>query len=362
MSQLEILSDFDFLSAEYEELFKQSDVTAFQHPAWHAAMHKHVQSLPNFTSKTVLIRCPESTKLLAVLPLVVRKVLRTTILEYANLGLVDYAMPTFHRQFWQLIPDVDLLGKMLGQTLGSYDLLRIKHMPTNDPDLLRLFPNSYVEQADFSAHATELTNDYDTWRLQAVSKSERRHRDKKRRAMVRAGEWQMRRLTQRDEIRQAFSHMRMFHLSRYKGRAGQDMLQNPSAYNFYVDLACEQAESGFARLYQFTHNGEIAAVQFGLCHAKRYLYLMMGADYERLSKYSPGLLMAEDIIRDCIEDGMKVVDLTIGDEAYKLKFGTQPVPIYTLWHTNSMLGAMGRTAKDIVVKHQLKEHFRRWVS
>ncbi|PLW75773.1 GNAT family N-acetyltransferase [Cohaesibacter celericrescens] len=362
MLELSVSSDFDYESAEYKALFDNADVTAFQHPAWQSAMQAHLRSVSGIKECTLLMRCKKSGMLVALVPLISRKKMGATILEYANLGLVDYAMPTLHNDIFQWIPDTKTLSEQLYKTLGSYDVLRIKHMPIDNPLILKLFPNSVMERADFSAHAAKVGPDYDLWRQEAISKSERKHRDKKRRAMMRAGEWQMKRLHDPLEIRIAFEYLRVFHKARYADRPGEDMMQDQGAFQFYVDLACKQAESGFARIYQFTFDDKIVAVQFGIVQEERYFYLMMGVDYDRMGRWSPGLLMTEDIFRDCIKDGMSVVDLTVGDEPYKQKFGTKPIPIYTLWHTHSMLGQMGRTVADMAQKRYVPERVRRWVS
>ena len=180
--------------------------------------------------------------------------------------------------------------------------------------------------------------------------------------MLRNGDWQMRVLTDPLEIRTAFEYLRVYHKDRYADRPGFDVLQDPASLEFYIDLAIREAESGFARTYQFTYDDRIAAVQFGIADHGRYLYLMMGIDYERMGKYSPGLLMTEDIVRDCVERGMTVFDLAVGDEPYKLKFGTSPTAIYTLWHAESMLGSVGMSVADMVKGSQFSDRFRRWVS
>ena len=285
MIDVSVSIDFDYSSVEYYELFEQSDVTAFQHPAWLSTMQRHVHSLPDVAEQTLVIRLGDGT-LIGTLPLAARRVMGATIWEYVNLGLVDYALPTLRQDFWDQVSDPSHLRAELGKCLGRYDLLRIKHMPTNNPLLLRLFPNASMERADFSAHAAELGPDYDTWRNEAISKSERKHRDKKRRAMMRNGEWEMKRLYDAAEIQTAFEYMREFHKDRYVDRPGEDIIQNPDAFRFYVNLMNDHAESGFTRLYQFTYNNEIVAVQFGLAHNSRYYYLMMGVDYDKMGKYS----------------------------------------------------------------------------
>ena len=362
MLQLSVSADYDFHAAEFVELFEKADVTAFQHPAWQSAMQAHINALPGIEGRVLQLRCADTGTLVGLIPLIARRKMGATILEYANLGLVDYAYPTLHPDFWNWVPNARSLSEQLTATLGTYDMLRIKHMPTNDPAILRLFPNSYMERADFSAYAVDLTDDYDAWRLEAISKGERKSRDKKRRAMMRAGDWQMTRLEDCKAIETAFEHMRAFHAVRYADRPGEDMIQDPNAFRFYVDLTCKHAADGFARMYQFTYDDKIVAVQFGIVHQGCYYYLMMGIDYDAMGRFSPGLLMTEDIIRDCIKDGLSKLDLTVGDEPYKLKFGTTKTPIYTLWHAHSMLGAVGRTVADIVHKQPISERLRRWVS
>ena len=361
MLELSVSEDFDFTSEEYSRLYRQSDATAFQHPIWQMAMQTHVQSQPDITARTLLFRCKSSGALMGLVPFVARKKLGATILEYANFGLVDYALPTLHYKFWQWVPDSKTLKAELDKILGRYDMLRIKHMPTSDPAFLRLLPNSCMERASFSAHVAELGPDYQTWRESVISKAERKSRDKKRRAMMRNGEWKMELLDDPAEIAEAFGYLRAFHKDRFADRPGTDMLQCDNSFQFYIDLASSSARHGFTRTYRFTYDGEIVAVQFGIEDANRYLYLIMGINYDRMGKYSPGLLMTEDIIQDCIADGIEIFDLTIGDEPYKAKFGTKPVPIYTLWHAHSMLGSMGRTVADMIQKRKANNGLLRWM-
>ncbi len=362
MLDLSVCSNFDFGSEEYLALFGEAFVTAFQHPIWHKAMQRHIKNFPEFEERTLQMRCEESGRLVGVFPMVVRKKLGATLMEYANMGLVDYALPILHKDISNWVPDAGYLSKRLLETLGSYDVLRIKHMPTCDPSVLLFFPTSYYQRADFSAYVTELGSDYEAWRLENISKSERKHRDKKRRAMMREGEWKMHLLTDAQEIRMGMDHLRAFHKDRYKDRPGEDLIQNPLNFDFYVDLAIENAANGFVRLYQFTFDGDIVAVQYAIEHDGRYLMLMMGLDFERVGRYSPGLLMTEDLICQCIKDGVKLFDFTVGDEPYKLKFGTTKIPIYTLWHTHSMLGNVGLTVAEAVNKTPISERLRRWVS
>ena len=156
MLELSVVEDFDYHSAEYRDLYEAADVTAFQHPAWQSAMQRHIRSIGKVQERSLVMRCQSTGRLLGHIPLIARRKLRATILEYANLGLVDYALPTLHADIWDWVPDPVSLSQQFRNVLGGYDMLRIKHMPTDDPLILRLFPNAYMERANFSAHAVEL--------------------------------------------------------------------------------------------------------------------------------------------------------------------------------------------------------------
>ena len=359
MLKVQASTDFDYMSADYASLFHASSATAFQHPTWQLAMQHHIARIDNVEPVNLTMRCAETDKLLGLIPLVSRRVMGATVLEFANLGLVDYAMPVLHPDFWKTIPYVIQMTSQLASSLGSYDLLRIKHMPVSNPDILRLFPNSQMARADFSAHITDLHEDYDTWREAAISSKERKSRDKKRRALNRAGRWEMRILTDEAEIGKAFEFLQYFRKDRFKCREEKDYTQDALAFDFYRELAKTGAKSGYAVTYQFTLDDEIVAVQFGLTHAQRFSLVITSANYDKIGKFSPGLLVIEDMILDCINKGFTTFDFTIGDEAYKKKFGTYTIPIYTLWHGHSMLGNMGMIFAKLAKKGTMTNHLSR---
>ncbi|WP_316858894.1 GNAT family N-acetyltransferase [uncultured Cohaesibacter sp.] len=325
-------------------------------------MQRHIEKFPEIEERTLVMRCKQTGALVGLLPLIARKKLAVTILEYANMGLVDYAMPILHRDIDNWIDDPAAISRQLLKKLGRYDILRIKHMPTDNPAILKLFPNAHMQVSDFSAHAVDLGTDYDAWRAANVSKNERKHRDRKRRTLERDGGWEMKVLSEPDEVAIAMDHLRAFHKDRYKDRPGEDLIQDPQIFEFYRQLAVEDAGKQYVCLCQFTLNDQIVAVEYGLKHDGRYLMLMMGFDLERAGRYSPGLLMTEDIIANCIKFDIGVFDFTVGDEAYKLKFGTRPIPIYTLWHTHSLLGSVGLSVAEAVRRTPMKGRLRRWVS
>ncbi len=359
--RFELTPEFDFGSSDYAALFHACRATAFQHPVWHNAMHAHIGRLEGLASQYVSVRHEENSKLLALFPLIKRPMMGAYILEFANLGLVDYAAPTIHPDLWTQLDDPTELYLHLEKLLSPYDLLRIKHLRDQDLDLTRLFPNAQVRKAAFGAHSTDLFGNIEEWRAAKMSRTTRRNNNRKRKALKREGNFSMRRLMDAAEIEQAFERLRVLRKDRFHDRLEKDYCQDPIAFDFYLKLAKDGAQAGYAVVYQFTLDDQIVGVHFGLAHAGRFYYLLPAIDYDRLGRFSPGLLMIEDMIADCLDRGFDHFDFTVGDEGHKRKFGTRPSTIYTLWHSHSLLGSMGVTFANVIKKGGMGSQFNRWL-
>ena len=102
----------------------------------------------------------------------------------------------------------------------------------------------------------------------------------------------------------------------------------------------------FARVYQLKLDGADVAQAFGLVLGGRFYYLLIGADYERFGKHSPGLVLYDLLIEEWIKEGGTVFDFTIGDEAFKRDFGTAPTAMHALVETATLKGRLALSAFD----------------
>jgi CelD/BcsL family acetyltransferase involved in cellulose biosynthesis len=120
------------------------------------------------------------------------------------------------------------------------------------------------------------------------------------------------------------------------------MIQNEHVRDFYAEIAVNGAASGFARTYVLEAESEALGYVFGLYWRGRYHYLLIGCDYERHGRHSPGLILYDTIMEDIISEGGRVFDFTIGDEHFKMDFGTRPTPIFALHDEPTWRGKLMR--------------------
>jgi CelD/BcsL family acetyltransferase involved in cellulose biosynthesis len=104
--------------------------------------------------------------------------------------------------------------------------------------------------------------------------------------------------------------------SGWKGERGTAMAQEASTRGFYTELAREAAYAGRLSLYYLRVAGRAVAFQYGLTHAGRYFLLKPGYD-EGLKECSPGQLLMEEVLGDCIARGLREFDFLGPDMVWK---------------------------------------------
>jgi CelD/BcsL family acetyltransferase involved in cellulose biosynthesis len=82
----------------------------------------------------------------------------------------------------------------------------------------------------------------------------------------------------------------------------------------------------------------ILATHLGVYDRGRYYYLFPTFDSGALSKYSPGRLLLEYLVKSAIKKGLNVFDFTVGGEAYKQQWCDSEMRLYRILEANTMRG------------------------
>jgi CelD/BcsL family acetyltransferase involved in cellulose biosynthesis len=104
--------------------------------------------------------------------------------------------------------------------------------------------------------------------------------------------------------------------SGWKGERGTAIVQDAAAHRFYRTVARIAARRGELALYFLRLDDRAVAFQLGVIQGGRYLLLKPGYD-EGLSECSPGQLLMEDVVRDCIGRKLVEVDFLGPDMTWK---------------------------------------------
>ncbi len=136
--------------------------------------------------------------------------------------------------------------------------------------------------------------------------------------------------------------------SGWKGQEGTAILQDPRTHAYYAGLATLAADRQFLSLSLLRVDERAVAFDLALVEAGRYHSLKHGYD-EAFRTCSPGQLITEDLLRDCVERGLREFDFMGKDDPCKRDWTDTARPLDFLFLFNRTAGGrLLRAAKTTV--------------
>lgn len=341
---LERLESFDFTGADYQRLFSQSNATAFQHPIWLERMFAVLVPAMNARPLVICGKRPRGD-LLFVLPLVERRVGPLRIIEPADLGVGDYNAPVVSRNDERALRQMPDIRNRIEALLPAHDVLRIRHIRAEHRELWSIFFNQPLRPHDHRSYETELGEDHAAWQEATLDGSFRRYLERKIRRFNRSGSIRLDEITDTDEIADALRELADVR----KGRFRKDPMQQSSVRDFYAQVAAAGVSYGLSRTYVLKLDGAPVGRVFGLTLAGRFYFLLLACDYENYGRHSPGLILADMLIRERRAAGDVIFDFTVGDEPYKADFGSRPQTLFVIETSRSLLGYAALNARRATI-------------
>lgn len=331
--------DFDFLGAEYAELYARSICSAFQHGVWLDNVYRKLAPARKAHPCVVTVRTAGSGELVAVLPLVRHRSGPVGVVEFADLGVADYNVPVVHRD-WELALLGDTVVPLrIREALGAFDLLRVERTPERALSIAVHLMDARTRAHPYGTHPVTLGTDFAAWRSGLERRTVRQMDSRYKRLRPKGGH-AFRVVTDPDEIDGLLRALRDFRAFRFGERGGTDLFQQPDFFEFYRSIAHESiGGSGPATLNVLDVGGRPAAIALDLAEPDRELYVITGYDFEGLRNYSLGLLIVDQIARAAVDRGASTLDLTVGDEPYKASFGSNRRPLFQVYVARTPLGS-----------------------
>jgi len=133
-----------------------------------------------------------------------------------------------------------------------------------------------------------------------------------------------------------FQSLKRIYKDRNRSKEGSQSWQSKlyvnldSIFKGYPDMfdLMETLETDFS-LGVLRINGNLAAYFFGFCK-KQSIEINRVAIVHEYKFYSPGILLFHEFIKNHISKGLRVVDLTVGDEKYKYDLGGKTHEVFNI--------------------------------
>jgi len=326
--------NFDLAGREFGALFAAANATAFQHPLWLSEFYDRLPKQRNAEPLVMTLR--DGDALVGLVPLIRRRKAGVRMIESTDLGVSDYAAPVLNAAAMTALQNDDDLRAGFMAALGGYDLIRIRPVRDDHVDAWQRLLGVAPTDLGFSAHAVDLAPPMEEWRAVNIDRKLAGQMARKRKRWHKQAKVEFKCLKERAAVDLAIRDLARLRKGRFEGdRIGQN-----SVRDFYAAVAARGAEENFSETWIVTADGAVAGIVFGLTHAGRFLYLLIGCDYDAFGRHSPGLQMYDQIIENWIDRQGTVFDFTIGDEPFKKQFGTHAVPMFEFLAPRGLKGRL----------------------
>jgi CelD/BcsL family acetyltransferase involved in cellulose biosynthesis len=362
--RVELVQDWKQAAARWDEF---SPSTPFQHPQWCEAWYGAFADGPHVEPLIAIVSDAATGERAALLPLIRRWQNRVRIIEFADLDLTDYNAPLLGsaaprdakgaRVFWRD------LRKALRRMPGGADLIRFRKVPVDldgRPNPLALLHDA--GPCSLNGNVVSTGDDYEAWRF-TLEKAVRKELERSWRVFTRDPAAAFSIVADNHEALNILSTTEVQQGTRMQSLGVNFILNDATCAGFYRNLVRDGVGSGYAVVTALTVGEEVVATLLGIRNDQRYVMIRISNAGETWSNCSPGRLIIERTMAALHRDGVREFDFSIGNYAYKRRFGVTRLALVDLSAALSWRGLphawRDRAARELRRYPRLAAHLKR---
>ena len=305
--------------------------TPFQEPRWLSAWYQAFAGAADVEPLIAMISDAATSQQVALVPLIRRTRNGIRIVEFADLDLTDYNAPLLSpamprdantaRILWR-----DLLAALRRMPDGA-DLIRLRKMPVDldgSPNPLALLDDA--NRCLFNGNIVTTGDDFEVYR-RSLTRTMRKQLARCWRVFTRDPTATFKIVTDEIEALWILATMEVQQGARMQHLGLNFFLNNETCAAFYRNLVGNNLKSGYAVLSTLIVGNEVVATLLGIRTGSHYVMVRISNAGEKWSNCSPGRLIIERTMAALHMDGVREFDFSIGNYAYKRRFGVAPLAL-----------------------------------
>jgi CelD/BcsL family acetyltransferase involved in cellulose biosynthesis len=322
---------WDAVAGEWDGAYRRGQATIFQHRSWLDAWYRAFAARPDLEPMVATVRDRATGELALLLPLIRREHRRVRVVEFADLDLTDYnapllgpAAPREPKAAAALWRD---LRRALRRVAGGADLIRFKKMPVDIGG--RCNPLAALDAAgpcSLNGNLVTTGDDFDRYK-RSLKRDVRRVLDRSWRAFAAYPDAAFRIAEDPAEALRILATMDAQQGARMESLGIDFVLDNETNATFYRNLVRDGVAGGYAVISTLTVGTEVVATLLGIRSGARFLMVRFSNAGEKWSNCSPGRLVIERTMAALHKEGVREFDFSVGNYAYKRRFGVVGVPL-----------------------------------
>jgi CelD/BcsL family acetyltransferase involved in cellulose biosynthesis len=336
--RIEFVGDWKQAAARFNDLCPS---TPFQHPQWLDAWYGAFAGTGHTEPLIAIVSDAATGEQVALLPLIRRPQHGIRIVEFADLSLTDYNAPMLTaaaprdaraaRALWR-----DLKAA-LRRMPGGADLIRLQKMPVDldgKPNPLALLDGAGI--CSLNGNIVTTGDDFDAYRY-SLEKTVRKELERSWRVFMRHPAAAFKIVADRNEALRILSTTEVQQGTRMQQLGLNFILNDEACAAFYRNLVGKGVDNGYVVVSALTVGEEVVATLLGIRTGSHYLMVRISNAGEKWSNCSPGRLIIERTMAALHKHGVREFDFSIGNYAYKRRFGVADRPLVDIsaalsWH------------------------------
>jgi CelD/BcsL family acetyltransferase involved in cellulose biosynthesis len=326
--RVELLHDWKQAVARWRDI---SPSTPFQHPQWYDAWYEAFAAAEGVTPLIAVVTDASTGEPALLLPLIRRKQRNIAIVEFADLDLTDYNAPILGSAAPRDAKTTRALWRSLLSALRAMpdpaDLIRLRKVPADlggKPNPLTLLGGG--RPCSLNGNLVATGEDYDAWRY-TLEKTVRKELERSWRVFTRDPAASFAIVTDRDEALQILSATEAQQGARMRSLGMNYILDDETCAAFYRNLVHDGVANGYALVSALTVGDEVVATLLGIRTGARYVMIRISNAGDKWSNCSPGRLIIERTMAALHRNGVREFDFSVGNYAYKRRFGVKRLPL-----------------------------------
>jgi len=326
--RVELVRDWKQAVARWHDI---SPSTPFQHPQWCDAWYAAFAGTEGVAPLIAVVTDASTGEPAVLLPLIRRRQNNIAIVEFSDLDLTDYNAPILGsaaprdakaaRALWRSL--LVALRRMPDRA----DLIRLRKVPVDldgKPNPIALL--DAAAPCALNGNLVATGEDYDAWRYM-LEKTVRKELERSWRVFTRDPAASFAIITDTDEALRILSTTEVQQGTRMQSLGLNYILNDETCAAFYRNLVRGGVGNGYALVSALTVGDEVVATLLGIRTGSRYVMIRISNAGEKWSNCSPGRLIIERTMAALHKDGVRAFDFSVGNYAYKRRFGVTRLPL-----------------------------------
>lgn len=312
--------------------------TVFQRPEWleplYAAIARHEPDI-----RPLIVEVQDEQGALAYrLALIRRRVGSRRIIEFADLNMTDFNTPLLGPAAPRTAQEAARAWKAVRHALPRCDAVRFTKMPPligGRPNPLTLLAG--LLPAAVNGNLVTIGEDWNEFHF-GLERTVRKELERSWRVFSRADGAGLHAVTDPDVALSVLGRMEKLQSRRMREIGQPYTMDDPVTADFYRRLIVRGLAQGYAVLTLLRSHNELVAALLGVRDGDSYVMIRLahaGADWSRVS---PGRLLIHKTLERLHAEGCRTFDFSIGNYAYKRRFGPARTPLFDYVEARSLKG------------------------